>query len=78
MERVNGKTLDQLMAIIEDQGDGDRPNTAEYFGHYAAMQAMGCGVGLYDAFGPDVYGLIKVPDIEFGAYSLERDYTYEG
>src|SRR5690606_39801115 len=30
---------------------GDRPRTAEMLGHYLAMQAIGHGVGLSDAFG---------------------------
>lgn len=39
------------------------------WGHYLAMQAMGTGVGLYD------YGIdLQVPSVEFGCYSLERDY----
>ncbi len=53
---------------------GDRPVNAEMFGHYLAMQAMGHGVGLYDAFGKAVYDAIKVPYVQFGSYSLEKDY----
>jgi len=43
------------------------------FGHYAAMQAMGHGVGLDDY---DVAHHISdhVPYIEFGSYSLQCDY----
>ena len=74
MESINSKSIAEMMLYIENISDGDRPATLEYFGHYAAMQAMGHGVGLEDAFGRDVYELIKVPYIEFGAYSLERDY----
>ena len=74
MKRINSKSVAKMMEDIESVGDGDRPETMEYFGHYAAMQAMGHGVGLHDAFGRDVYELIKVPYIEFGAYSLEHDY----
>ena len=74
MEWTNSKSIAEMMEDIESIGDGDRPETMEYFGHYAAMQAMGHGVGLHDAFGRDVYELIKVPYIEFGSYSLERDY----
>ena len=74
IERANGKSVFDLMAIIERDGDGDRENTVEMFGHYAAMQAMGHGVGLQDAFGADVYGKIKIPYVEFGSYSLEKDY----
>jgi len=53
---------------------GDRDLTPENFGHYLAMQAMRHGVGLNDAFGDAVYKAIKVPYVEFGQYSLERDY----
>lgn len=74
MERLNGRTIAQMMREIEETGDGDRDNTIENFGHYTAMQAMGHGVGLYDAFGSDVYKTIKVPYIEFSDHSLEKDY----
>ena len=74
IERVNGKTIEELMGLIERDGGGDRPNTVESFGHYAAMQAMGHGVGLGDAFGCEVHEAIKVPYVEFGSYSLEKDY----
>lgn len=53
---------------------GDRPLTPEMFGHYCAMQAMGHGVGLCDAFGEAVYEKIKVPHVEFSGSSLEKDY----
>lgn len=74
IEQANNKTIEELLDFIVDNADGDRPATAEYFGHYAAMQAMGHGVGLHDAFGSLVYDTIKVPYVEFGSYSLERDY----
>jgi len=74
IERINGKPLEALIKIIQEKGDGDRPNTIEHFGHYAALQAMGHGVGLYDAFGSEVYDVVKVPHIEFGSYSLSKDY----
>ena len=74
IERTNGASIVELMTRIESMADGDRPATMEFFGHYVAMQAMGHGVGLHDAFGPDVYEMIKVPYVEFGEYSLERDY----
>lgn len=78
VERVNGKTIEDLMRIIETDGDGDRPNTPEFFGHYCAMQAMGHGVGLCDAFGSDVAEKVNVPYVEFGSHSLERDYFTQG
>ena len=74
IERINGASIAQLMARIQSMADGDRPATVEFFGHYAAMQTMGHGVGLHDAFGSEVYESIKVPYVEFGSYSLERDY----
>lgn len=74
MERANGKTIEALMSDIQGIADGDRDATMEFFGHYSAMQAMGHGVGLYDAFGRDVYESITVPYVEFGSHSLERDY----
>lgn len=74
IERANGKSVSDLMAIIERDGNGDRENTVEMFGHYSAMQAMGHGVGLCDAFGADVYGKIKIPYVEFSQCSLEKDY----
>jgi hypothetical protein len=56
------------------EGKGDRPLTPENFGHYCAMQAMGHGVGLHDAFGKTVYEMIQVPYVEFGSASLAKDY----
>ena len=52
---------------------GHRELTPELFGHYLAMQAMGTGVGL-ESFGNAVRDNIRVPYVEFGAYSLEKDY----
>ena len=72
---VNGCTLEQLYQRAEAIGpNGDREFCEDMIGHYLAMQAMGHGVGLYDAFGQAVYDAIKVPYIEFSGYSLERDY----
>lgn len=43
--------------------------TQETWGHYAAMEAMGHGVGLYD------YNInIDVPYHEFSMYSLTNEY----
>lgn len=75
----NCKTLSELMEIAEEIQKitgitGDRELTEEMFGHYLAMQAIGHGVGLNDAFGRVVYDGIIVPYIEFGSRSLERDY----
>lgn len=74
IERTNGRSVADLMEWIKARADGDRPATLEFFGHYAAMQAMGHGVGMGDAFGSEVRERIHVPYVEFGAYSLEREY----
>ena len=74
MERINQRSIEDMMLCIEESGNGDRENSIESFGHYAAMQAMGHGVGLHDAFGSGVYETIKVPYVEFGSYSLQKDY----
>ena len=78
IERENGKTIGELMGLIERDGDGDRPNTVEMFGHYAAMQAMGYGVGIGDAFGEEMRQKIKIPYVEFSQCSLEKDYFAKG
>ncbi len=74
MELENGLSVPALFEIVKAEGDGDRSNTVEMFGHYSAMQAMGHGVGLSDAFGRMVSEAIKVPYCEFGSPHLERDY----
>ncbi|KVO83333.1 hypothetical protein WL21_09885 [Burkholderia ubonensis] len=53
---------------------GDKDLTPSLFGHYLAMEAMGHGVGLLDAFGYNVADAICVPHVEFGGHSLRRDY----
>lgn len=77
LERANKSTVPDMLGTIAEHACGDRDPTPEYFGHYAAMQAMGHGVGLGDAFGSHVRELISVPYCEFGSYSLERDYFPE-
>lgn len=74
MVRVNGRPINVLFAQAIVLHDGDREPTADMFGHYCAMQAMGHGVGLSDAFGDDAYQSIAVPYVEFGSHSLEKDY----
>ena len=74
MERANGRPIADILAAAIEAHDGDRPATAEFFGHYCAMQAIGHGVGLYDAFGRAVYESVRVPYVEFGSHSLEKDY----
>lgn len=71
MLRANGcADAGELLARCPD--DGDRPHDLESLGHYAAMQAMGHGVGLGDAFGD--HDCLIVPYIEFGSHSLDGDY----
>jgi hypothetical protein len=75
----NNISIEQLFttvgAIQRKTGTtGDREVTPEMFGHYCAMQAMGHGVGLHDAFGKAVYETIKVPYMEFSWHDLEKDY----
>jgi hypothetical protein len=67
--------LDELFVLARSLPTGgyDRALTPELFGHYLAMQAMGHGVGL-ESFGYSVYEAIKVPYVEFGSHSLEKDY----
>lgn len=74
--RANGMPVADLFAMLEeaDRGDyQDRELTADLFGHYLAMQAMGHGVGL-ESFGNKACDLIRVPYCEFGSYSLQTDY----
>lgn len=59
---------------VKDFCRGDRDLAPAMFGHYLAMQAMGHGVGLDDAFGQAVYHAIKVPYVEFSGCSLAKDY----
>lgn len=73
IESSNAQNIDALMQYIERNASGDRGTTIEAFGHYAAMQAMGHGVGLNDAFG-GCAKFIAVPRIEFGSHSMEKDY----
>ncbi|QGH45026.1 hypothetical protein [Bacteriophage Phobos] len=62
-----------LKACRADFANRDRELTAENFGHYLAMQAMGTGVGL-EAFGSDVRDAIPVPYLEFGSAHLSQEY----
>lgn len=63
------------LQIQEELGENNsnKELTPELFGHYCAMQAMGAGVGL-ESFGKSVRDAIKVPYVEFGPYSLSKDY----
>lgn len=77
MTRMNGASLDVVYERAAAIANGDREPSREMFGHYCAMQAMGHGVGLSDAFGRRVYESVRVPYHEFSAFDLERDYFEE-
>ena len=47
----------------------------ETFGHYAAMQAMGHGVGLWEYCCSQLHS--KVPYLEFSQYDFENSYAEE-
>jgi hypothetical protein len=73
MERVNViNGVHQFLPILYAMNPGKPRLSLESWGHYAAMESMGHGVGLweYEINEPDV----TVPYVEFGSYSLERDY----
>jgi hypothetical protein len=76
LERINKRPVEYLFRLLCDvcKGQGDREHTEDIFGHYAAMQAMGHGVGLDDAFGRNARQYVQVPYVEFGSHSLENDY----
>lgn len=61
---LNGQAIETIFAANKPTACGDRPYDADMFGHYLAMQAMGQGVGLRDAFGKAVYEAVNVPDVE--------------
>lgn len=60
-----------LHGISHMEGNSDAENE-QLFGHYAAMQAMGHGVGLWEYCPHQISD--HVPHIEFGSHSLEKDY----
>ena len=72
-------SLDQGLRVLYQYAEqcdpvgSDRMLTPELFGHYCAMQAMGTGVGL-ESFGEECREFFRVPYIEFGGHSLEKDY----
>lgn len=72
MLRAN-RCADAAALLARCPDEGDRPHTVAMLGHYAAMQAMGHGVELGDAFGD--HDCLIVPYCEFGPHSLENDYA---
>lgn len=74
-EYMTLENLHRMAVWLRDANEdkGDRELAPEIFGHYCAMQAMGHGVGL-ESFGSAVADNIAVPFVEFGSYSLQKDY----
>ncbi len=69
----------QAVEISVTANAGDRDRSAEMFGHYAAMGAMGHGVGLWDALGRTACEFVERQGskhyVEFSMYDLdERKY----
>lgn len=63
MEKMHSLDIVSLFKTVQSKIDASK------FGHYAAMQAMSHGVGLYN------YDItMKVPYVEFGSHSLSKDY----
>ena len=75
VERANDDcAIEYLFADVQRLADGDRECTPGMFGHYLAMQSMGHGVGIADAFGSDAADRVTVPYVEFSLLSLEKSY----
>lgn len=77
LEKQHSMSIAEIFEkAVEISGDdGDRPKTAEMFGHYAAMGAMGHGVSLHDAMGKAAAKFVKVPYMEFSSFDLDGN-TY--
>jgi hypothetical protein len=70
--------MDQLYErarLAHRTGEGNADMTPGLFGAYLALRSMTGGDILTEAFGARVAALIDVPHVEFGAHSLERDYS---
>jgi hypothetical protein len=61
--------------VAHRTGEGFADMTPAQFGAYLALRSMTGGNVLAEAFGPHVAALFIVPYVEFGAHSLERDYS---
>jgi len=74
LEQAHGKSLEMIFESAMDLAGprGHRSDSAEYFGHYCAMEAMGEGVGLSDHFGREVREYVKAysVSIEFSHFDL--------
>lgn len=80
LERAHGLPISEIfrraVAISEANNAGDRERTPEMFGHYAAMGAMGHGVGLWDALGSAACDFVERQGphkfyIEFSMFDLD-------
>lgn len=73
MEKQYEASLPELLekAKANPYQYADRPCNPEMFGHYAAMQAMGHGVGLESVC--DRSAFPDLPYIEFGYYYLDPE-----
>jgi hypothetical protein len=61
--------------VAHRTGEGLADMTPALYGSYLALQSMDGGEVLREAFGPHVAALVTVPHVQFGAHSLERDYS---
>jgi hypothetical protein len=61
--------------VAHRTGEGFADMTPAQFGAYLALRSMTGGDVLTEAFGPHVAALFDVPYVEFGAHSLEFDYS---
>lgn len=82
LEAAHGLPLSEIfrkaVEISEANDAGDRERTAEMFGHYAAMGAMGHGVGLWDALGGEACDFVERQGphkhyVEFSMFDLDAD-----
>ena len=77
LEEMHGMDLSEVFrtakAVSRHYKAGDRARTAEMFGHYAAMGAMGHGVGLWDALGTEACDFVNTRDchMEFSPFDLD-------
>ena len=88
LEELHGMGLSEIFAVAKaisrHHNAGDRKRTAEMFGHYAAMGAMGHGVSLYDALGRKAAEWVNTSacrmefspfDLDPGTYPIPFDET---
>ena len=60
--------------VAHRTGEGFADMTPAIFGAYLAFQSVGES-SIEKAFGSHVSEVVRVPYVEFGAHSLERDYS---